>query len=118
MKKKRISVKHDKLLRVADSSDELTDFARGDSWPREMMINGDLGIGTKGNPVTIMVEDEITGELLEINNVSSAFLMIEDSRRNTNGWLSLAVGNVNKLAEMLKFLSQMTLESLKKLTGR
>ena len=118
MRKKRIIEKHDKLLRVSDSSEELSDFARGDSWPKEMMISGDLGIGKKGNPVTIVVEDEITGEVLEINNISSAFLIIEDSRKNTNGWLSLAVGGVDKLSEVLNFLTQTTLESLKKLTGR
>ena len=110
--------KHDKLLRVADSSEELTDFARTDMWPREMMVSGDLGIGKKGNPVTIVVEDEITGEMLEINNVNSAFLIVEDARKNTNGWLALAVGGVGKLSEVLNFLTQTTLESLKKLTGR
>jgi len=118
MKKKRIIEKRDRLLRIADSSDELVDFARGDLWPKEMMINGDLEIGKRGNPVTIMVEDEITGEVLEINNVSSAFLIVEDSRKNTNGWLALAVGGVEKLSQVLTFLTQTTLESLKRLVGK
>ena len=116
--RKKIVEKQDRLLRVADSSDELTDFAQSESWPREMMISGDLGIGKKGNPVTILIEDEITGEQLEINNVNSAFLIVEDLRKNTSGWLALAVGGVDKLSSVLRFLSHTTLTTLKKLTGR
>ena len=82
--------KHDRLLRIADSNEELSDFAQEDSWPKEMIISGDMGIGKKGNPVTILIEDEMSGETLEINNVRSAFLVLEDTRKSTNGWLAMA----------------------------
>lgn len=118
MKKKTKEVKHDRLLRVADSSDELNDFAIDMAWPKEMMISGDLGIGKSGNPVTILIEDEVTGETLEINNIKSAFLVLEDTRKTTNGWLAMAVGKIEKLSEVLNFLSQTTLESLKRLVDK
>ena len=97
--------------------DKASDLAPAGHWTKEMMVSGNLGIGKKGNPVTIWVEDEITGETLEINNVSSAFLIVEDSRRNTSGWLSLAIGGVERLSEVLGFLTKTTLESLRKLGG-
>ena len=118
IRKKNKPPKHDRLLRVADSSKELSDFAQDDLWPREMVINGDLGIGKKGNPVTVLVEDEVTGETLEINNVRSAFLMLEDTRKSTNGWLAMAIGSYEKLSSVLTFLSQTTLESLRKLVDK
>lgn len=118
MKKKTIVVKHDRLLRVADSTDELNDLALDMTWPKEMMISGDLGIGKSGNPVTILIEDEVTGETLEINNIKSAFLVLEDTRKTTNGWLAMAVGSVEKLSSVLNFLSQTTLESLKRLVEK
>ena len=103
---------------MTDSADDgLVDIART-TRPAEMMVSGNLGIGKKGNPVTIWVEDELTGETLEINNVSSAFLIVEDSRKNTSGWLSLAIGGVDRLSEVLSFLTQTTLESLRKITGK
>jgi hypothetical protein len=114
-KLKKIKIKVDKLLRVSDSKDELSDFAHNDSWPQEMVVTGDLSMGKNGNPVTILVEDEITGETLEVNGVRNAFLVIEDTRKNTSGWLALAVGGVEKLSEVLTFLSQTTLDSIKKL---
>lgn len=117
MKRKRIE-KQDRLLRISDSSEEADDFAREGTWPKEMMVSGDLNIGKKGNPVTIVIEDEITGETLEINNVNSAFLIIEDLRTSSNGWLALAVGGVDRLSDVLRFLSHTTLTTLKKLTGR
>ncbi|HEX9008578.1 MAG TPA: hypothetical protein VF837_04940 [Patescibacteria group bacterium] len=118
MRKKIKQEKHDRLLRVADSSEELSDFAHDDSWPKEMVISGDLGIGKKGNPVTILVEDELTGETLEVNNVRSAFLVLEDTRKSTNGWLAMAIGSYEKLSSVLTFLSQTTLESLRKLVDK
>lgn len=118
MKNKTKVIKYDRLLRVADSNEELSDFSSDMAWPKEMMITGDLGIGKSGNPVTILIEDEITGETLEINNIKSAFLVLEDTRRATNGWLAMAVGGVQKLSSVLNFLSQTTLESLKKLVDK
>lgn len=115
--KKKIE-KQDRLLRIADPADELGDIALDMSWPKEMMISGDLGIGKRGNPVTIFIEDEVTGETLEINNIRSAFLVLEDTRKTTNGWLAMAVGGIEKLSSVLNFLSQTTLESLRRLVDK
>ena len=41
-------------------------------------------IGKSGNPVTILVEDEETGEILEVNHVRTALLVIEDSRKSSS----------------------------------
>jgi hypothetical protein len=82
---------------------------------KDIVISGNLGIGEKGNPVTILVEDEITGESLEINNVESAFVVVEDKRRSSSGWLAIAVGGVEKLNQVLGFLAGTTLDGLKKM---
>ena len=47
-------------------------------------VEGDLEIGRKGHPVTVIIEDEVSGEVLEVNHVESAFLVIEDKRKNTS----------------------------------
>jgi len=86
-----------------------------DAGSKDVVISGNLGIGEMGNPVTIMVEDEITGEILEINHVESAFVVIEDKRRNSSGWLAVAVGEVKKLNQVLGFLAGTTLDGLKKM---
>lgn len=105
-------------MRVATTSDELSDLAMDGSWPKEMVISGDMGIGKSGNPVTIFIEDEVTGETLEINNIRSAFLILEDTRKNTNGWMAMAIGGIEKLSSVLNFLSQTTLESLRRLVEK
>lgn len=117
-KKNKVKVRHDKLLRVSQSEEELGDFVENNAWPQEMMITGSLDLGKSGNPVTIFLEDEVTGEQLEIVGVRNAFLVIEDSRKTTSGWLALAVGSIDKMGEVLSFLSQSTLETLKKLAKR
>lgn len=88
------------------------------SIPSGLAISGQLNIGKNGNPVTIYVEDEETGETLEINHVGTALLVIEDSRRSSNGWLSVAIGSLPKLSNVLEFLSKVTLSGLEKLTKR
>lgn len=117
--KKLKKEKQDRLLRVADSSmSESDDLDKNGSWPQELVISGDLDLGKSGNPVTILIEDEVTGETMEINNVRSAFLAIEDTRRSTTGWLAMAIGGIEQLSDTLNFLSKTTLESLKRLTRR
>lgn len=117
-KKNRIKIKQDRLLRVSLPEEELGDFAGNESWPQEMVINGSLNLGRSGNPVTIYLEDEITGEQLEITGVKNAFIVVEDTRKTTSGWLAMAVGSVDRMGEVLSFLSQTTLEALKKLANR
>jgi len=85
---------------------------------REAMVSGQLGIGKNGNPVTIAIEDEITGEIIEISNVKNALLMIEETRKSSSGWLSLVIGEESKLKEVISFLSHITLDGLRKMSGK
>lgn len=84
----------------------------------EIAVSGRLSIGKEGNPVTITVTDEVTSETLEINNVNRAFLVIEDTRRSSQGWLSLALGELEGLASVLSYLSKTTLSGLKKMARK
>lgn len=84
---------------------------------QDITVSGKLGIGAQGHPVTLVVEDEVTGEVLEINNVQRALLIIEDTRQSGKGWLSMVVGEVEKLNEVLGFLSKITLAGIKKMGG-
>lgn len=118
MVKKKAKKLQDRVIRFSSASDEQTDFVQNKVWPQEMMINGDLDLGKHGNPVTILIEDEVTGEQLEISGVKNAFLIVEDSRKKVSGWLALAVGSMDKMNAVLGFLSQSTLEALKKFTNR
>lgn len=118
-KKRRIRtrVKTDKVLRVVDSLKE-KDYAQAKNWPQEMMVSGDMALGKNGNPVTILLEDEVTGEQLEMSGVRNAFIIVEDIRRRTPGWLAMAIGSMDKMNTVLSFLSQSTLDAIKKFTGR
>ncbi len=115
LKKKRKLT--DKLLRVMDVKDE-SNYAQSKTLPQEMMVSGDLSLGKNGNPVTILIEDEVTGEQLEVSGVRNAFLIIEDSRKKAPGWLAMAVGSMDKMSSVLSFLSQSTLDAIKRFTGR
>ena len=113
----KIKVKQDRLLRVSQVKNDFEDYV-GNVWPQEMLISGNLEIGKSGNPVTVYLEDEVTGEQLEVSVVKNAFLILEDTRRTSSGWLALAVGSIEKMGDVLGFLSQTTLDTLKKLTKR
>ena len=117
-KKTKVKIKQDKYLRISQPEEKLGDYVENNSWPQEMMITGSLDLGKSGNPVTIFLEDEVTGEQLEIVGVRNAFLVIEDTRKATSGWLAMAVGSIDKMGEVLSFLSQTTLEALKKLAKK
>ena len=82
-----------------------------------LAVTGKLSLGKNGHNVTILVEDEETGETLEVNHVQTALLVIEDKRSQSSGWLSIAIGNMGKLSEVLEFLSKTALEGLKKMMG-
>lgn len=118
VKSKKIKAKNDKILRLAHSDEELNDTASNLPWSQEMVITGNMNLGKSGNPVTIYVEDEVTGEQLEVSGVRNAFLIVEDTRKSTSGWLALAVGSMEKMSEVLGFLSQTTMEALKKLVNK
>lgn len=116
-KKVRKRVKADKVLRVFGAVGE-ADYAQTKKLPDEIMVSGDMGLGKNGNPVTILIEDEVTGEQLEVSGVRNAFLVIEDSRRKLPGWLALAIGSMDKMNSVLSFLSASTLDAIKRFTGR
>lgn len=86
--------------------------------PTGLAVSGQINIGKNGHQVTVLVEDEETGETLEVNHVRAALLIIEDSRKSSSGWLSVAVGSITKLNSVLSFLSKITLEGLEKLAKR
>ena len=110
---RRPKIQTDKMLMDSPILDENDDDML--SIPSGLAISGQLNIGKNGNPVTIYVEDEETGETLEINHVGTALLVIEDSRRSSNGWLSVAIGSLTKLSNVLEFLSKVTLSGLEKM---
>ncbi|MBU1256556.1 hypothetical protein KKA49_02625 [Patescibacteria group bacterium] len=112
---KKIKKEKDRLLLGFDSPlmDDMD--MNEDVGSKDIVISGNLGIGEKGNPVTIVIEDEITGESLEINHVGSAFVVVEDKRRSSSGWLAVAVGGVEKLNQVLGFLAGITLDGLNKM---
>lgn len=115
---KKPQVREDKLLKTLDSpimDDEVDLVASSRSG---LAVAGEINIGRHGNPVTILIEDEETGEVLELNHVRSALLLIEDKRKSSSGWLSVAIGSVEKISEVLEFLTRTTLDGLKKITGR
>ncbi len=118
IKKKSKKKVQDRFLKVSGEMREDIDYAQNRVWPQGMMVNGDLDLGKSGNPVTIFIEDEVTGEQLEISGVRNAFLIVEDSRKKVSGWLALAVGSMDKMGAVLSFLSQSTLDALKRFTGR
>lgn len=115
--------KEDKLLSSFDSP-------LGDDWETEskevedegkdvgLSVEGDLEIGRKGNPVTLVIEDEVNGEILEVNHVESAFLVVEDKRKNSSGWLAVAIGEIKTLGKVLGFLTEATLENLKEMVKK
>mgnify|MGYP001574956850 CR=1 FL=1 len=117
---KRMKVVEDKVLTEFDSPilDDSEGEIFGGMTDGSLAVTGKLSIGKNGNPVTIYVEDEESGETLEINHVRSALLVVEDSRSSSNGWLSIAIGSLEKISGVLEFLAKTTLEGLKKMMGR
>lgn len=110
---KKTKVQTDTMLFDSPILDEMEDFLPSQS---SLAISGQINIGKNGNPVTIFIEDEETGEVLEVNHVKTALLVIEDSRRSTSGWLSVAIGPLTRLSSVLEFLAKVTLEGLEKMT--
>ena len=97
----------------------------GDDWIEEvgsendsMVVSGEMGVGNNNHPVTIKITDEVSGMEMEMAHVKSALLIIEDERKSTAGWLSMVVGDINKLAGVLRFIARATVDELKRLAGR
>ena len=83
----------------------------------DVMMSGELDIGKSGNPVTIIIRDEKEGSEIEFNNVNQAWLMLEEKRKSSTGWLSLIIGDVGKIVDVLKFVAKATADELKQLVS-
>lgn len=84
---------------------------------QDVMMSGELDIGKSGNPVTIIIKDEKDGSEIEFNNVNQAWLMLEEKRKSSAGWLSLIIGDVGKIVDVLRFVAKATVEELKQLVS-
>lgn len=103
---------------MAQPDEELEEGLVKSTFRSGMMISGSMNLGKSGNPVTIYIEDEVTGEQMEISGVRNAFMIVEDTRKSSSGWLALAIGSMEKMSEVLGFLSKTTIEALKKLVNK
>src|SRR3989344_3850326 len=108
-------IQSDKMLFDSPILDERDNNLLGSQ--SSLAVSGQINIGKNGNPVTIFIEDDETGEVLEVNHVRTALLVIEDSRRSPSGWLSVALGSLPKLSEVLQFIAKITLDGLEKITN-
>jgi hypothetical protein len=82
---------------------------------KAMVVSGDLEVGKNGNPVTISVIDEVSGEIMEINHVQNALIVVEDKRSRSSGWLTLFLGDLDKVGQVVKLLAQASMEELRKI---
>ena len=103
---------------VVKSNIDLSDQALFEPHDEALVLTGELEVGKAGNPVTISILDETTGESMEINHVSNALLVVEDRRRSTNGWLSLLIGDLDKIGSVFRLLAKATLDELRRIVGR
>jgi len=90
---------------------------KGEKGREDMMMSGELEIGKGGNPVTIVVKDEEEGSEIEFSNVNQAWLMIEEKRKSSAGWLSLIIGDVNKIVSVLRFVAKATVKELRQMVS-
>lgn len=101
----KVKQKTDKVLSGSSFQGELVAS-------EETLMSGELQLGKDGGPVTIVVRDE-EGSELEFSNVSQAWLMIEEKRKSSTGWISLVVGDVEKVIEVIKTVCKAGIEELK-----
>lgn len=99
-----------------DGGDDWIDEAGGED--ESMVVSGEMEVGNNNHPVTIKITDEVSGMEMEMAHVKSALLIIEDERKSTAGWLSMVVGDINKLAGVLRFIARATVDELRRLSGR
>lgn len=123
--------KNDRILRVGKSPldqdtyweqiDQVEGFVEPEVEMAEeesLAISGKVELGMDGHPVTVTITDEITGAEMEVNHVKNALFLIEDSRSSSNGWLSMLIGDIRKVGDVIRFISRATIGEIKKLTGR
>lgn len=82
---------------------------------RAMVVSGDLSVGKTGNPITISLIDEVSGEVMEISHVQNALIVVEDKRSRSSGWLTLFLGDLDKVGQVIKLLSKASLEELRRI---
>lgn len=118
---KKVKAKEDKVISTSPTpiSDKILDedqeYVFEDASEDGLVMSGKLGVGAEGHPVTITVTDEVTGAEIEMNHVHNALLVIEDKRKSSSGWLSLVIGDIRKVGDILHIVAQATMEELKKI---
>src|SRR5688572_6444337 len=80
---------------IVDAGLEMTSSSDDEA----MVSSGELGLG--GNPVTITITDGVTGMEMELSHVKNALLVLEEQRKNSSGWLSLVIGDIQKVGDVL-----------------
>jgi hypothetical protein len=113
MAKKRM--KQDVVLKT---NVDMGDTGFTESHEEALVLSGEMEVGKNGNPVTISIVDELTGEAMEINHVANALLVLEDKRRSSSGWLSLLIGDLDKIGSIFRLLAKATLDELRRITRR
>ena len=83
-----------------------------------MSITGEMELGKDGHPVTVTITDEVTGAMMEINHIKSGMILVEDSRTQTSGWLTMVIGDIDKIGNILRFIAKATIGELNRLSGR
>lgn len=123
MRKKEVKSKTIQRIRrkqdvVLKTSLDMADQGYSEQSDEALVLSGEMEVGRNGNPVTISIVDEHTGETMEINHVSNALFVLEDKRRNSSGWLSLLIGDLDKVGNVFKLLAKATLDELRRITSR
>jgi hypothetical protein len=127
---KKIKEKKDRILKMGRSpladdllkqwEDEAPEAIaiEGQLNDRKTSLSGKLEIGVDGHPVSILIIDEISGAEMEFSHVHNAVIMVEEKRKGSNGWISMVVGNLNKIKPVLEMLAEATLDELKKIVKK
>lgn len=110
-----MSRKQDVILKT---SLDFGDQSYSEPLDEALILSGEMEVGKGGNPVTISILDETTGEIMEINHVHNALLVLEDKRRSSSGWLSLLIGDLDKVSNIFRLLAKATVEELRRITRR
>ena len=98
--------------------DESLDFSAEMVGDDVMSITGEMELGKDGHPVTVTITDEVTGAMMEINHIKSGMILVEDSRTQTSGWLTMVIGDIDKIGNILRFIAKATIGELNRLSGR
>src|SRR3989339_1876411 len=98
--------------------DESLDFSAEMVGDDVMSITGEMELGKDGHPVTVTITGEVAGAMMEINHIKSGMILVEDSRTQTSGWLTMVIGDIDKIGNILRFIAKATIGELNRLSGR